>query len=383
MQQSQQNGDSHFTQPALPTAQAINDDPREQQRWQASPREEDEAEAEYADGYAGLDPWDMRNRDDEKIRPRTTAGRGFAGLWLLIAILGALVVAGIVISILISWLILTLVALLVIVGLGALFWKRRVVAFPISMQTFQVAEHPRLLLNNAVGNVVVRRGEEGLVTVTGTKRASGIRVSPQRMQVGYDLRGNTLAVSARVNWHLLQFGMNRIDLEISVPTSCDLRLENGSGNVVLQGINGEIKLRTGSGRIDASQLQGRMTLKTGSGAISVAGASGQVTLATGSGRIDASATLLAGASQFKTGSGSISFEGTLDPRGKNEFVTGSGPVACTLPQRAAFSLKATTGSGRVVNEFGACEVGSKPRAQLRVKTGSGGICLYRRSTEPT
>jgi Toastrack DUF4097 len=375
MQQSQ-DGISDVTEITPAAERAINVDSREQQPWQ-TPCNEDE-EYPYAQGYTGLDPWDMRPREDEKIQPRPAGQRGFRGLWLLIVVLCALIAAGIVFSLLISWLSLVLVALLVFAGLFALLRNWRVVTYHMPAQNFQVAEHPRLVIKNVVGTVSIRRGEGGVVTVAGTKRASGIGISPEKMQVGYELRGNTISVSSHIIWNLLQFGVRKIDLEISVPAACDIRLENGAGNVALQGIYGEIKMRTGCGRIDAGDLQGRMSLKTGSGSVSLAGINGQVTLLTGSGRIDASSMLLSGASQWKTGSGAITFEGKLDPRGKHEFVTGSGSVDLTLPARAAFSLKATTGSGSILNEFGSSEVGSKPRAQLRIKTGSGGIALYRR-----
>jgi hypothetical protein len=379
MQQSQ-DGISKITEPSPLPERTINVDPREEQQWQTPQREEDE-DHPYAQGYAGLDPWDMRPGEDEKIQPGSTGPRGFRGLWPLVALLCALIAAGIIFSLIISWLSLALVAVLLTVGFLAFARNWRAVAFPMPLQTFQVAEHPRLVINNVVGTISIRRGEQGIVTVAGTKRARGIGISPEKMQVGYDLRGNTLAISTRVIWSLLQLGMRKIDLEISVPAGCDIRLNNGSGNVALQGITGEIKLQTGSGRIEASDLQGRMSLKTGSGSISMGGINGQVTLVSGSGSIDASSTVLSGSSQFKTGSGSITFEGKLDPRGKYEFVTGSGSVNLMLPSRAAFSLKATTGAGRVLNEFGGSEVGSKPRAQLRIKSGSGGLSLYRRAVD--
>jgi hypothetical protein len=48
-----------------------------------------------------------------------------------------------------------------------------------------------------------------------------------------------------------------------------------------------------------------------------------------------------------------------------------------LPDDAAFSLDARTGSGGVYNEFGSNEVGNGPHAPLKLRTGSGGIRIYR------
>jgi hypothetical protein len=82
-------------------------------------------------------------------------------------------------------------------------------------------------------------------------------------------------------------------------------------------------------------------------------------------------------SLLKTGSNSITFDGSLDAFGSYTFQTGSGGITLRLPDDAAFSLDARTDSGGVHNEFGSTEVGNGPRAPLKLRTGSGGIRIYR------
>lgn len=71
------------------------------------------------------------------------------------------------------------------------------------------------------------------------------------------------------------------------------------------------------------------------------------------------------------------YVGTLDPRGNYEMKTGSGSVHVTLAPDASFRLQASTGSGRVVNEFDGFAAAYSSQAPLKIKTGSGGIHVYR------
>jgi Putative adhesin len=359
-----------------PAQQEINTDPREQQQWRVPPQQEYQ-ERPYAEGYAGLDTEDMWPREGEKLRPRSAGQRGIGGPLLFIILLCALIAAGTFFGIIIAWLSWLLITALVIAGIVIAAMSWRVVALPMPPQTFEVMEHPQLIIQNSAGSVSIRRGENGRVTVAPTKRVSGIGITPENMQVQYALQDNTLNVSTQVVWNLLQFGIRKIDLEITVPEGCDIQLNNGWGNIAVQGINGDMKLRTGSGRIEASNLQGQIALKTGSGSISATDMSGQMTLTTGSGSIVLEQVVAEGDSRIKTGSGSITFAGDLDPRGSYDLRTGSGSLYLTLPYHASFSLKASTGSGRVVNDFGRSEVGGASKAPLKVKTGSGSIYVRR------
>jgi putative adhesin len=281
------------------------------------------------------------------------------------------------------------------------------------MRTFQIMEHARLVINNGAGSVSIRRGEEGIVSVTATKRASGFGIDPERMQINYNQNGDTLDISSHMAWSLLQFGLRTVDLEITVPSSCDVHLQNGGGQVALQGTSGVVLVRTGGGRIEARDLQGQIAMKTGGGRINadnlqglidlrtgggvieaqnlqgqinlLTGGSpiilgnmrGQLTAVTGGGRIEVSQAALSGESSLKTGGGAITFNGSLDTLGSYNFRTGGGAINVGLADDVAFSVDAKTGGGTIYNEFGSDEVGKGPRAPLKIRTGGGGIRIYR------
>lgn len=361
----------------------INSDPREQPRQEYSNRS-------YTEGYTGLDTRDIWS-EGEKMLPASKSGRGMGELLVVVVLLCVAFIAGSHFGVLLSWLSWALVVVLVVAALGALATNWRIVTVPMPTRTFQIAEHARLVITNGAGKVAIRRGEEGIVSVAATKRASGLGVNPENMQVNYDQRGDSVNILTNVAWHIFQFGMRSIDFEITVPENCDVQLENGSGRVAVQGARGNIHVRTGSGSIETSDLQGQIAMKTGSGGIRASnlrgqvfvqtgsggiqgsGLQGQIELKTGSGGIRMEQGLLAGSSRITTGSGGIDFEGALDPRGAAHLQTGSGGIRLRLPANATFSLNAKTGSGGVHNAFGGNEVGSGPRTQLKLRTGSGGI----------
>ena len=384
-----------------------NTDPREQ-----TPSQEYTYRS-YEEGYTDLSERDFWPQEGEKLRPEPKNQKSMGGLLALVVLLCAAFIAGSFFGVVQSWLTWVVVIVLIIAGLAALATNWRVVTIPMPTRTFQIMEHARLVIDNGAGNVAIRRGEEGMVSVSATQRASGIGIDTEHMQINYNQYGDTLDISSHMTWSILQFGLRTVDFEITVPSSCDVQLKNGSGRVAVRGTSGEIRVRTGSGRVYAHDLQGLIAMKTGSGRIEASnlqglidlrtgssrieaqnlqgqtnlrtGSSriilgnvhGQLTAQTGSGRIEVNQAVLSGESSLKTGSSSITFDGSLDALGSYKFQTGSGGINLRLPDDAAFSLDARTSSGGVHNEFGSNEVGNGPHAPLKLRTGSGGIHIYR------
>ena len=364
----------------------INTDPREQVQ------QSEENFQPYTEGYNGPRRYDIWS-EGEKLRAEPAGKSKKSMNWLLslVVLLCVILIAAGILGVILIWLSWLIVMILIVLGATAFILNWRIVSFPMPERRFQVMEHAQLDLSNAAGRVAIRRGEPGVITVNATRRASGFGINPAQMQVFYDQRDDKVGISTKVNWHIFQFGMRSIHFEITVPENCDIQLNNGAGRIMVQGASGDIRLRTGSGGIEVSDLQGQIAVKTGSGGIKAHnlqgqidiltgsggiesyGLRGQVAIKTGSGGIRIHQSRLAGSSRITTGSGGIVYEGALDPQGSSFMKTGSGGIVLTLPRNAAFSLDAKTGSGGVANDFGGREVGNAPRAQIKLRTGSGGI----------
>ncbi len=410
MQNQQEFHDTFNTAEVTPAplnGRQSNTDPREQ------PQSQEYTYPSYGEGYTGLSEPDFWSHEGEKLRPEPKNQKSMGGLLALVVLLCAVFIAGSFFGVVLSWLTWVVVIVLIIAGLAALATNWRVVTIPMPTRTFQIMEHARLVIDNGAGNVAIRRGGEGTVSVTATKRASGIGIDTERMQINYNQYGDTLDISSRMTWSILQFGLRTVDFEITVPSSCDVQLQNSSGRVALQGTSGVIRVHTGGGSVHAHDLQGQIAMKTGGGRIEAGNLQGlidlrtdggrieaenlegqinlhtggspvilentrgQLTAATGGGRIEVSQAALSGESSLKTGGGSITFDGSLDALGGYKFQTGGGKINLRLPDDAAFSLDARTGGGTIHNEFGGNEVGNGPHARLKLRTGGGGIRIYR------
>lgn len=436
MQNQEQSNQS--PKPLPPDKYGINADPREQP---SQTRQQEGTEHSYTQGYGGLDEQDSRSRGGEKLRPKSrhTASR----VWLLLVIVLlclALITAGFF-GLILNWLSWLLAVVVLITSLSLLVSNRHLTIRTLPPSTFQIMEHPQLNLRNHSGNVTIRQGEGGIISVATTIRARGINY--QNMPVRVEQSGDNLTISSRIGWDWLLFSSHSVDFEITVPASCDIRISNDSGKVVLQDTSGKLRVHTDHGDIEAHNLQGQTTLKTDKGNIEATNLQGQTHLQTDRGNIEVhdlqgqvalktdkgnietsnlqgqidiqtdhgnittnnlqgSAKLktdkgnifveqstLAGSSRLSTDAGQISFDGTLDPTGDYEMHSDTGTITVTLPPDTSFHLDAKTDTGSITTSNLSLlpqektqlsgSVGNGPGyPRLRLKTDMGSINLLRR-----
>jgi DUF4097 and DUF4098 domain-containing protein YvlB len=229
-------------------------------------------------------------------------------------------------------------------------------------KTFQVSGPVELEVQTHSGDIIVRNGGSGSVTIVG------------KIFVGdHWLRGNRESDVSDIEQHppLRQDG-NRIHVdyvntrnisvnyEITVPadttvlthsgsgdqtiegTRGNADLQSGSGNITLARVTGEIRLQTGSGDVRAREIAGPLRGGAGSGNIDLEEtAAGDVNLHTGSGNITARG--IQGGLHAETGSGDITAEGTQAESW--DIRTGSGNLHVHLPPNAAFDADISTSSG--------------------------------------
>jgi DUF4097 and DUF4098 domain-containing protein YvlB len=229
-------------------------------------------------------------------------------------------------------------------------------------KTFQVSGPVDLEVQTRSGNVTVRSGPAGLVSIHGKifvgdhwlfgnrhTDVSDIEQHPPLRQEGNSIRIDY--VEARDI---------SVEYEITVPEETTIRSHTGSGDQIIEGTRGNVDLQTGSGDVRLSRLTGEIRLQTGSGDVRALGISGPVRGGAGSGNIEVEETGsgdvdlhtgsgnvsvrgMQGALRAEAGSGDISAEGTQ--AGAWEIRTGSGNVHVRLPGDAAYDANLSTSSG--------------------------------------
>lgn len=229
-------------------------------------------------------------------------------------------------------------------------------------KTFQVSGPVDLEVQTHSGDVIVRSGSAGEVSIRGKifvgdhwlfgsrhTDVSDIEQHPPLRQDGNSIRidyVNTRDIS--------------VDYEITVPADTTIRTHSGSGDQTIDGTHGNVDLQSGSGDMRLTRISGEVRIQTGSGNVrarEIAGAvrggagsgdieveetsTGDIDLHTGSGNITARG--IQGAFRAEAGSGDITAEGRQT--GEWEIRTGSGNVRVHLPADAAFDANISTSSG--------------------------------------
>ena len=229
-------------------------------------------------------------------------------------------------------------------------------------KTFQVAGPVNLEVQTRSGDITVRSGPAGTVSIRGKiyvgdhwlfggrhTEVSDIEQHPPLRQ-----DGNSIHIDY-VNVRDIS-----VDYEITVPADTTLRTHSGSGNQTIEGTHGNVDLQSGSGDVRLAQISGEIRLQTGSGNVRAreiegpvrgsAGSgdieleengTGDIDLHTGSGNITARG--IQGGFRADAGSGDITADGTMT--GAWDIHTGSGNVHIQLPRNVAFDANLSTSSG--------------------------------------
>ena len=263
-------------------------------------------------------------------------------------------------------------------------------------RTFQVSGPVDLEVLTRSGNVTVRGGPAGTVSITGKIHVGntwfgGSRTSEvQELEKNPPLHqnGNSIRVEY-TNFHDIA-----IDYDITAPLETAVRTRAGSGDVTLEALRGNMDLHSGSGDFRLRDLTGEVRLETGSGDVKaerIAGpvnahagsgnikleetATGDVSARTGSGNIELRG--VKGGLRSESGSGDQRVEGT--PTGSWEVRTGSGNLELRLASDVGCDLELSTSSGTIVLDKpvvttvqGRVE---EPRHHISGKIGGGGVLV--------
>jgi len=231
-------------------------------------------------------------------------------------------------------------------------------------RTYQVSGAVDLQLLTRSGDITVRSGPAGSVTVRGKIHVGDRWLNGGRQSEVSEIEKNPPIRQSSNSIHIDYVNAHDIsvDYEITAPADTTvttrsgsgnqrmvgmhskLQLESGSGDMRLEDISGEIQLHTGSGDVEAREISGPFTAEAGSGDIRIdEKGKGDVRVHTGSGNIELRG--VDGMMDAHSGSGDVTIQGANS--GRWEIRTSSGNVDLELPSGTGFDLDASAGSGSV------------------------------------
>jgi DUF4097 and DUF4098 domain-containing protein YvlB len=174
-------------------------------------------------------------------------------------------------------------------------------------QTFEAGASPSLEITSFAGSVTIRPGDQDMVSIVATKKASS-RARLNDIKVDMTGANGRVVVKTR---KLFTTGSGSVDLDITAPVGSRVSVDTGAGEVTVRDIVGPIEVHSGAGTV------------------TVLGARGTT-------RVD-------------IGAGQITYEGV--PEGNCRFQTGAGEIILRLPADPNVRMDAGTGLGAVNVSF--------------------------------
>ena len=234
----------------------------------------------------------------------------------------------------------------------------QVTASSTSTQTFMVGDFPALDIHDASGNVQVRRGISGLVTLQITKTAqdasqSAAQANLDKIAVKMTQTGDTIAISTDFQDVGFFAGSSTVNLLISVPPNTSLAADVTAGDVQIDGITGRLEITGGAGNVTLQDVA------------------------------------LADGSQLHVATGSVTVRGEIAVNAAIDITVSTGGVTLHLPASTASRLDARTNFGAIhingwrlqptsINQVGAVvndSLGPQAAGTIRIRVDTGDITV--------
>ena len=199
----------------------------------------------------------------------------------------------------------------------------------------------RLGIDAGAGSLEVRGvDDEGRITVKATINVPDADDEEAQEQIAKHLRLTLEKVRGEARLIANFEGSSRmwrdsptVDLDVSVPRSIALFVDDGSGAIDITGLDSDVTIDDGSGSIRVDQVRS-LTIDDGSGSITVSGIAGDVDIEDGSGSIEI--RHVGGGVRIDDGSGGIDVADV--------------EADLVIENDGSGGLKATDVRGRVINE---------------------------------
>jgi hypothetical protein len=201
----------------------------------------------------------------------------------------------------------------------------------------------RVVISGVNDNITLLAGDGDEVRVSGVKHAFGwsggaAEDALDDLQLTVDEQGDTLVIDVQ---RPALFGIGRspyVELEVSLPS--DILAEAGvvSGDLLVEGVRGDLTLRSVSGSIAAEETEGQLSVNTTSGDVDLEDHRGGLTVETVSGDVRADGAL--DSPRVESVSGDVELEGVS---GSVDLRSISGELSARGDEEASITIESTSG----------------------------------------
>jgi hypothetical protein len=246
--------------------------------------------------------------------------------------------------------------------------------------TYAFAKDGIVSLTIVGGGIRVRGGTTSDIRIVATIERGWLETSFSRTRASIEAR----SASGR---------MGSATYEITVPVgtrvhahavSGDIDIQGTEGEVSAESVNGDVTVANTTRRLDAETVGGELTISKATGLIRLETVNsdiiasdlvGDVTAETVSGEIELRTSRLEGL-RASSVSGSIRYDGPFAASGTYQFETHSGDIDFSLPAQAGAALQLETYSGRISSDFPLTlqpnQTGGRRDRRMEFTLGAGG-----------
>lgn len=247
--------------------------------------------------------------------------------------------------------------IVVIVFILILFFATSAFAYEKS-QALTIAADGISLLDIDCGSGFLKiTGKEGLsnievqaeIIVKGMSTQKTKKFIHDKLVLSLEKRGQKAYLVSKFKSYvsLFSFGTKAINLTVFVPKTIELKVDDGSGEILIDNILGNINIDDGSGEITIMNVQGDLNLDDGSGKLTFQDIKGNIGIVDGSG--DISLEEIHGEVIIEDGSGSIHVRGAL---GDVIISDGSGSIRVDNVEKDVIIKRAGSGGVTITNVKG-------------------------------
>lgn len=183
----------------------------------------------------------------------------------------------------------------------------------------QSAGIKRVVIESAAGDLRIT-GRPGVASIAASGEACASSAARlDELQIHHELRGDTLHLwTDRDRGEVIRIGWDdessRMDLSLELPTALSIDVDDGSGDTWIKSVH-SLVIEDGSGNLAVADLRGDVRVEDGSGSLEILGVDGDVEVEDGSGEIEI--TGVKGNVVLQDGSGEVSIRqvgGSVDVR---------------------------------------------------------------------